>query len=216
MAGTWLEARSERFFFGQNFRILARKSVFCYRTPDFVNGPFVALGDSFDLAPSDWFLNFWFPSYGVSLSGLRPENLHFLRYTHVTRITWAQTDPNQWDHYCPISWGNSGYNSVFGRWSFFLLIAISNFSTICSYSPLIFLGSDRHFFLLPCGYKMSNRSAKSNSSFFLKHPPATPWSTTVSLCSAGLWNKYNHHNPYNERCCHNQILLETSKSFLPS
>merc|ERR1711902_420415 len=24
-------------------RILARKSVFCYRTPDFVNGPFVAL-----------------------------------------------------------------------------------------------------------------------------------------------------------------------------
>merc|ERR1711983_748120 len=32
-------------------RILARKSVFCYRTPDFVNGPFVALDNIFDLAP---------------------------------------------------------------------------------------------------------------------------------------------------------------------
>ena len=39
-------------------RILARKSVFCYRAPDFVNGPFVALDDIFDLAPSDRFLNF--------------------------------------------------------------------------------------------------------------------------------------------------------------
>ena len=39
-------------------RILARKSVFCYRTLDFVNGPFVALDDIFDLAPSDRFLNF--------------------------------------------------------------------------------------------------------------------------------------------------------------
>ena len=37
-------------------RILARKSVFCYRTPDFVNGPFVALDNIFDLAPSDRFL----------------------------------------------------------------------------------------------------------------------------------------------------------------
>ena len=45
-------------------RILARKSVFCYRTPDFVNGPFVALDDIFDLAPLDRFLNFSFPSYG--------------------------------------------------------------------------------------------------------------------------------------------------------
>merc|ERR1712018_20054 len=39
-------------------RVLARKSVFCYRAPDFVNGPFVALDDIFDLAPSDRFLNF--------------------------------------------------------------------------------------------------------------------------------------------------------------
>ena len=58
-------------------RILARKSVFCYRTPDFVDGPFVALDDIFDLAPSDRFLKFSFPSYGVSPSGLRPKNLHF-------------------------------------------------------------------------------------------------------------------------------------------
>ena len=30
-------------------RILAQKSVFCYRTQDFVNGPFVTLDDIFDL-----------------------------------------------------------------------------------------------------------------------------------------------------------------------
>ena len=34
------------------------KICFCYRTPDFVNGPFVVLDDIFDLAPSDRFLNF--------------------------------------------------------------------------------------------------------------------------------------------------------------
>ena len=45
-------------------RIFARKSVFCYRTPDFVNGPFVTLCETVDLAPSDRFLNFSFPSYG--------------------------------------------------------------------------------------------------------------------------------------------------------
>ena len=45
-------------------RILARKSVFCYRTPDFVNGPFVTLCETVDLAPLDRFLNFSFPSYG--------------------------------------------------------------------------------------------------------------------------------------------------------
>merc|ERR1712020_334847 len=39
-------------------QILARKSVFCYRAPDFVNSLFVALDDIFDLAPSDQFLNF--------------------------------------------------------------------------------------------------------------------------------------------------------------
>merc|ERR1712208_261498 len=32
VAGTWLGSRSALFFFAQNFRILARKSVFCYRT----------------------------------------------------------------------------------------------------------------------------------------------------------------------------------------
>ena len=40
------------------------RNPFFYRTPDFVNGPSVALVDIFDLAPSDWFLNFLFPSYG--------------------------------------------------------------------------------------------------------------------------------------------------------
>ncbi len=48
----------------QNGLILARKSVFCYRTPDFVNGPFVTLYETVDLAPLERFLNFSFPSYG--------------------------------------------------------------------------------------------------------------------------------------------------------
>ena len=42
---------------------------FCYRIPDFVNGPFVALDDIFDLAPLDRFLNFLFPSYGCFREG---------------------------------------------------------------------------------------------------------------------------------------------------
>ena len=61
-------------------RILARKSVFCYRTPDFVNGPFVTLDDIFDLAPSDRFLVAVRP-LGGPFSGHRagfwPENPFF-------------------------------------------------------------------------------------------------------------------------------------------
>merc|ERR1711983_11502 len=61
-------------------RILARKSVFCYRTPDFVDGPFVTLEDIFDLAPSDRFL-VAVRRLGGSFSGHRagflPENPFF-------------------------------------------------------------------------------------------------------------------------------------------
>ena len=39
-------------------RFLAQKSVFCYRTPDFVNGPFVTLCETVNLAPLERFLNF--------------------------------------------------------------------------------------------------------------------------------------------------------------
>ena len=39
-----------------------------------------------------------------------PENLiFFLHYTHITHLFWSQTDPTQWDHNIPMSWGNSGY-----------------------------------------------------------------------------------------------------------
>ena len=105
MAGTWLEARSESFFFGQNFRIFARKSVFCYRTPDFVNGPFLALGDSFDLAPSDPFLNFSFPSYGRFREGDPPTQQKVL--PHLT--VGALTDSNRhlW----------IDFEGPFGRWA---------------------------------------------------------------------------------------------------
>ena len=87
MAGTWLEYRSALFFFGQNFRILARKSVFCYRTPDFVNGPFVALAKAVDLAPSDPFFDFSFPSYGRFREGDPPTQQKVLPHLTVGALT---------------------------------------------------------------------------------------------------------------------------------
>ena len=47
-----------------------------------------------------------------------PKFCIFLRYTHITPIFWGQTDPTQWDHKSPISWGNSGYLRFSGRWLF--------------------------------------------------------------------------------------------------
>ena len=47
-------------FLGPKFQISA---IFGYRTLDFVNGTFVALDETIDLAPSDQFFNFSFPSY---------------------------------------------------------------------------------------------------------------------------------------------------------
>ena len=87
MAGTWLEYRSESFFFAKNFRIFARKSVFCYRTPDFVNGPFVALAKTKILAPSDPFLNFSFPSYGNFREGDPPTQQKVLPHLTVGALT---------------------------------------------------------------------------------------------------------------------------------
>merc|ERR1711867_81960 len=87
VAGTWLEYRSVTFFFGLNFRILARKSVFCYRTPDFVNGPFVALAKAKILAPSDPFLNFSFPSYGRFREGDPPTQQKVLPHLTVGALT---------------------------------------------------------------------------------------------------------------------------------
>ena len=60
--------------------ILARKSFFCYCTPDFVNGPFVTLDDIFDLAPSDRFLVAVRPLGGPfsgHRAGFLPENPFF-------------------------------------------------------------------------------------------------------------------------------------------
>ena len=47
-------------FLGPKIRISALNSVFCYRTPDFVDGPFVALGKMVDFASSDLFWTFLF------------------------------------------------------------------------------------------------------------------------------------------------------------
>merc|ERR1712004_886850 len=44
VARTWLELKSDSFFLGPKFRILAKKSDFCHRTPILVDDPFLALG----------------------------------------------------------------------------------------------------------------------------------------------------------------------------
>ena len=60
------------FFCWPKFSNLARKSVFSYRTLDSVKGPFVALAKAVDLAPSDPFFDFSFPSYGRFREGDPP------------------------------------------------------------------------------------------------------------------------------------------------
>ena len=75
------------FFRGQNFRFFARKSVLCYRAPDFVNGAFVALGDTFDLAPSDLFFDFSFPSYSRFCEGDPPMRQKV--FPHPTTALWG-------------------------------------------------------------------------------------------------------------------------------
>ena len=47
-----------------NVRIVVQISGLWFKCQDFVNSPFVALEDIFDLAPLDRFLNFSFLSYG--------------------------------------------------------------------------------------------------------------------------------------------------------
>ena len=68
-------------------QILARKSVFCYRTPDFVNGPFVALAKAVDLAPSDRFFDFSFLSYGCFREGDPPTQQKVLPHLTVRALT---------------------------------------------------------------------------------------------------------------------------------
>ena len=59
VARKWLELRSECFL-GPKICILAPKKLVCYRTPVFINGPFVALGKMVDLLPLDQFFDFRF------------------------------------------------------------------------------------------------------------------------------------------------------------
>ena len=68
-------------------RILARKSVFCYRTPNFVNGPFVTLCETVDLAPLDRFLKFSFPSYGPKW----PKMAWFWPFLARKSVFWYRT-----------------------------------------------------------------------------------------------------------------------------
>ena len=50
VAKTWFESRSE-FFLAQKLLFPPQNTVLCYRTLDFVNGPFVALGKMVDFTP---------------------------------------------------------------------------------------------------------------------------------------------------------------------
>ena len=58
VARTWLEYKSERLFFGPNFRFLVQKSDFCHTTPISVDDPFLALGMTVNFPPWERFFNF--------------------------------------------------------------------------------------------------------------------------------------------------------------
>ena len=75
------------FFLGLNFRSSVQKSVLCYRTPDFADGPFVALAKAVDLAPSDPFFDFSFPSYGRFREGDPPTQQKVLPHITVGALT---------------------------------------------------------------------------------------------------------------------------------
>merc|ERR1712074_401610 len=89
---------ARRVIFWPPGRIFARKSVFCYRTPDFVNGPFVTLCETVDLAPSDPFLNFSFPSYVNFREG---ENGDFRAGGHWEKLRSSETKRATTDRLVP-------------------------------------------------------------------------------------------------------------------
>ena len=71
---SWLEhgVQPEVSFLGPKIRFLARKSVFCYRTPNFVKGPFVSIGETVHFQSLDQFFDFLFLSYGRFRKRKRP------------------------------------------------------------------------------------------------------------------------------------------------
>jgi len=64
VARTWFPSRSKRFLGPKNSDFGPQKILFfCYRTLDFFNGPFVALGETVDFALWDLLCDFSFPRY---------------------------------------------------------------------------------------------------------------------------------------------------------
>ena len=101
-------------FLGPKFLFFGPKSIFCGQPP------FVLLPSWRDTKKTT-FLCWsccWTNSWGDTRVRFWPENLIFLRYTHITPHFWAQTDPTRWDHKFPISWGNFGYLQFSGRCPF--------------------------------------------------------------------------------------------------
>ena len=60
----WCPLRSE-FFVGPKSSDFGPKLRFRHTTPNFVNGPFVALGETVHFQPLERFFDFSFPSYAV-------------------------------------------------------------------------------------------------------------------------------------------------------
>ena len=90
------------FLFVQLFPVVAKtwlikKSGFCHGTPNLVNGPFVALGETVHFAPWDRFFDFPFPDYGLFLKKkrpTRPKNFPHPLWRHLLSVTalalWAR------------------------------------------------------------------------------------------------------------------------------
>ena len=60
-------------FFGPISSGFGPKKRFYYRTPDFVNGLFVACGKMVDFTTLDWFFDFLFPNNGFFVKKKRPK-----------------------------------------------------------------------------------------------------------------------------------------------
>ena len=74
-------------FFWPKFSDFGPKVRFCYRTPDFVNGPFVTLAKAVDLPPSDPFFDFLFPRNGRFREGDPPTRQKVLPHLTVGALT---------------------------------------------------------------------------------------------------------------------------------
>ena len=100
------------FFLGPKTRFSDQKFVFYHRTLIFVNGPFVALGETVHFAPWDWFFNFSFQSYGRFRKKKRPTHQKVFPHPNMRALSATNSpspspSPSGLDNFLPTPlWGH--------------------------------------------------------------------------------------------------------------